>query len=327
MVENIFENKIINIVETKGVAAYPWLDVINKIIGWTCQSVKTNFEQTHKNHYELIVPDKLSSQFKFLNHPIIKINALYNLFPSFGLIGITQNQENKDVEIINITSNIDDNSYMLTNIEIVITVKFDINGNVILKNFESTFIHEINHAFEIFCRLKKHDNIDNMLTSNERHLNNPLNNVIINNILYYLLCETEFNALVSQFYGELSELDSKREDFHDDMLKTDVYSVYKNILDNYETVIDNLSIDDVNILQKHFMEYKIPKYKTIKNITSFKNYVKRKIKYLLNDLIKNCGRVAQLYYTEKEKNNEQPKLSQRRIRLASPYVGSEINKD
>jgi hypothetical protein len=102
---------------------------------------------------------------------------------------------------------------------------------------------------------------------------------------------------------------------------------YKNILDNYETVIDNLSIDDVNILQKHFMEYKIPKYKTIKNITSFKNYVKRKIKYLLNDLIKNCGRAAQLYYTEKEKNNEQPKLSQRRIRLASPYVGSEINKD
>ena len=118
MVENVFENKIINIVETKGVAAYPWLDVINKIIGWTCQTVKTNFEQTHKNHYELIVPDKLSSQFKFLNHPIIKINALYNLFPSFGPIGITQNQENKDVEIINIASNIDDNSYMLTNIEI-----------------------------------------------------------------------------------------------------------------------------------------------------------------------------------------------------------------
>ena len=32
MIENVFENKIINIVETKGVAAYPWLDVINKII-------------------------------------------------------------------------------------------------------------------------------------------------------------------------------------------------------------------------------------------------------------------------------------------------------
>lgn len=314
------ENKIIRIIETRGVAAIPWIDVINKIIGWTRQTVKVNFQQTHKAYYELIVPDKLSSQFKFLRHPIIKIKAIYNLFANFGPIGITQNQENKDVEIVNITSNIDDNIYMLSNIELIITVKFDINGNVISKNFESTLIHEINHAFEIFCRLKKYDNIDNMITSNERYLNNPLNNSHIYNILYYLLCETEFNALVAQFYGELSELNSKRENFHDDMLKTEVYSVYKNILDNYETVIDNLSIDDVNILQKHFMEYKIPKYKTIKNITSFKNYVKRKIKYLLNDLIKNCGRAAGLYYYEKEKNNEQPKRSQRRIRLASPYI-------
>ena len=89
-------------------------------------------------------------------------------------------------------------------------------------------------------------------------------------------------------------------------------------------MIDNLNDDEIYNLQNHCINTKIFHYKKLKNNDTFQNIFKNKIKHLLEILIKNYGRAAGLYYYEKEKNNEQPKHSQRRIRLASPYT--KINK-
>lgn len=289
------ENKIIRIIESRGVAAIPWIDVIDKIVGYTQKTIKELYLQNKKNQYEIIIPENLSSQLTFLYKPLIKVSATYFLFPSDLPLGITQNQEDKEVNIIN--NNID-------GIEIIISVTYDIHGNIRIKNFKSTLIHEINHAFEIFCRFKKYGNIDKMIDSNDKWTEINFNNQILNDILYYLICETEFNALIAQFYGELSELNSDRENFHTDIKKTDSYQIYQNILKNYNNVIDSLNNDEIFKLQNHCIKTKIFHYKYFKNDDSFKNIFKNKVKHLLDVLMKNYGRAAGLYYYEKENSNK-----------------------
>lgn len=298
---NQFEEKQIYLVESRGVAGSPWRPELVAITEYIQRYVKEEWNKTHQNKYTFYIPEKLVDKISFLTKSVIIVEANYRLYSQTEYVGYCQGRDGFDNVIIN---------NKLSGIEIFISVIFDIHGNVKQQSFFSTLIHEINHAFEIYCNMKNDENIQHITTSTNKYYSKIFDNTIINDIMYYLFCDLEKNALVAEIYGQLYELQSKRENFHNDILNTEGYNVYKRIRDNYQTTINDLSESELQELKHHLFTYNVfTSEKT--DDANFKIKLKRKIKYLLNSLIKNICRAASLYYDdieEKEKKQKKNKL-------------------
>ena len=288
---NQFEEKQIYLVESRGVAGSPWKPELVEITEYIQRYVKQQWNKYHQKEINFNVLPKLVDKISFLHNCVIKVKATYSLFSIPNYHGYCKIQDEEECIII-------DNK--INGIEISLFVIFDKNGNVKQKYFFSTLVHEINHAFEIYCNLLKDEEGKYIQKTFDKYYSTNFENPLINDIMYYLFCDSETNALVASVYGELHELKSKRINFHDDILKTEGYNVYRRISDNYIDCIDNLTNEELQELKHHLFKYNVFTSENTDKII-FQKKLKSKIKFLLQRLIKNISRAATLYYDEIEK--------------------------
>lgn len=301
---NQFEEKQIYLVESRGVAGSPWKPELVAITEFIQRYVKEEWNKTHATEINFEVPQNLVDKISFLSNGIIRVKAKYNLFVINDYSGYCKFQDDVDPVII-------DNK--LNGIEIFLSVIYDMYGNVKQKYFFSTLVHEINHAFEMYCTIKKDEDGKYIEKCFNKYYSTVFSNSLINDIMYYLFCDTETNALIASVYGELQELKSKREYFHNDILNTEGYNVYKKIRDNYINTINNLSKEELQHLKHHLFTYNVFTSEKTDDV-DFKRKLINKIHFLLNELLKKISRAASLYYDEVE-NEETKYNSLKKIRF------------
>lgn len=293
-----FEEKEFLLVESRGFAGAPWKKEIDKIISWIRDEVKYIYLTQQLNKIEFNVPQDLCDQISFLTNLQIKcigvhVDDLKKLNRSLGGdVG-----EYKPVKIIQ-----QNNTNVLDGIIINLCFPFKSDGNIIQRYIYGSFIHEINHAYDIYMNMVKNGNYNRFNNSAFKYTKFN-DNTYIQLIIYRLFSETEFNALVASVYGDLKEMNSVRENYSVDILDTQAYKIYNNIKSNYINYVDNLNIDDCKKIYQHFKTYNI-KLKCGKNVNikTFKHVLKYKINHCLKRLLHNIGKVASYYYDENEIN-------------------------
>ena len=124
----------------------------------------------------------------------------------------------------------------------------------------------------------------------------------INLIIYRLFSNTELNALISSVYGDLESIKSERLNFHIDLKITQAYDLYLYIKENLNKIIYFLE-NNTQYIKPFFNELDLNNIKInpyYKNEKGYLKEFKRKTNFQLKLLLKGIGKVASLYYDNKE---------------------------
>lgn len=205
-------------------------------------------------------------------------------------------------------ANIKTNKFI--NCFIIICCFYDENGNAKLGTIIPTIYHEINHAYHAYIIWNRYNhNVRKYQESVSKYKNIidllPDDKKIIKTIIYRLFSETERNAFICNLYGELVAEDIDRYSFGNRLHELETYKEYQYILDNYEKGIEDLTVQECQYLKNAFNRYGIHlPYREIKTSAAFKKAFKLKTKILLDDVIKRFGKVASLWFDEKENNEK-----------------------
>ena len=210
----------------------------------------TKYVKVHHSGKEMVffVPVELVNKIDFFQDVKIKITAVpleYNIEPS-GKFGYA-----KPKPLFDIKTNKFINCY------ISITCQYDKDGNIKWQGLIPNLYHEINHAYHAYViGLKNNYDVGKYEKSVNKYLQSICEvyneNSIVRVIIYRLFSETEFNALVCNFYGELKVNNVTRFNFRDNITKMPAYKLYRKMRDEYESAIDNLSNIECNVLYRCF---------------------------------------------------------------------------
>lgn len=288
------ENKIVRLVEERGVAAFPYRTVIQQIIKWSqtqCAGMRPNNTKT------FTVPVSLTYKIDFVKDLTINI--------------VVEDGENLaykhggGVLYTNLDDTIENGKYS----KAVINIKgYSYYGILYQNTILNSLYHELNHLYEAYKELmstktmslyakgikKSNINID---WFNDNDLNNSLQL-----IFYRLYSETEMNAMIASVFGDLHGINSERENFSKDIKRTQAYKVYNKIkteLPDITYIFKNnpqLVKPMVKLLKKNGFEFN-PYYD---NEQGYVKEFNRRTQYLLKHLIQGIGKVASLYYDSKE---------------------------
>ena len=293
------EKKVITLVESRGVAAFPYRKNISNIIEYI------NKEFSNGNT-EFTIPKKLTVGIDFIDDLEIKIlinNNEQAEFSSGGGNAVINNQQTL-------------NEFgKLPRVDIEIN-GFSYKGILYQRTLTNSLYHELNHVYQAFIELKKYGgriNTTNLYYDiqklrSESEVNNLTSNSQVNNILnmviYRLFIDTELNALISGVYGTLDAIDSKRENFKEDIKQTQAYYVYYQLNKIKYELINYLTEEQLRdfylILRKNGIN--INSYNN--SIHAIKRAIYQKINFNLKRLIKGIGSTASLYYDHAEEVNE-----------------------
>lgn len=277
--------RAVRLVEERGVAGCPYKKEIDAIVQWLADATKVWYKDNQdKQEFQIKIPYKLSSKIDFL--PIdINVTLRLEKYVTHSGGGATPFSINNRTGKINAVI-IDLNGW------------FDSTGRLIRRTLLGPLYHEINHVYDAYY---------SSLSYNKDRFKNSLlrtqissNNKILNWITYRLFSETELNAVVASVYGDLEGMNSDRQNFANDIVLTQAYQLYYEILQDYRNAIDNLSYEEggylLRQLRQHDIKFNIP----IHSLGDLKKALKQKTAFCLKKLIKNIGRAASLWYDRKE---------------------------
>ena len=290
------ENKVIRLVEERGVAGNPYAPQINEIYYFVeqyCHSLSPLFKER-----SIKIPKELTEKINFIKNLEIKVTI----------------ENTRDKSIFNNTGggeatfNLVDDTIIdgKLNSGKISLFAYAYKGSIIGRTFYNSLYHEINHYYEAYNDLMKNGYYkrykNQLIKSNviSNIFSDPNYNNLFNLILYRLFSETEFNALVASVYGDLEGFHSKRENFHEDIKKTQAYYIYQLISKNFRDLYKQINDENIKDIKDIFNIYNIHLNPYGNSTETFKKELSRKTKFLLNQLIKNIGRTASLYYDNQE---------------------------
>lgn len=309
------EQRMVRLMEVRGVAAFPWKDTLRKIERWVeNEFVKPFF--INKDKYVFNVPENLTKEIDFIEDLEIIIELMKD-----------KNGMHKSGGGTNTTffSNRLSREGKMSRGKIKIT-GFFYKRNLFPHTVYISLYHELNHAYESYIDLRKHakdldfetynglpnrmprfvkTSVKGLVDVNIDGLS-PEDNASLNEIAYRLFSETELNALIASVYGDFEARKSARKNFSEDYKRTQAYTVYQHIAPVYKTLFNKL--DDRQIL-----DY-IAALRTFgitfnpygeNSADSLRKELIRKVIYLLKKLIRGIGRVASLYYDETEREERE----------------------
>lgn len=164
--------------------------------------------------------------------------------------------------------------------------------------------HEINHSKDdVERRLNGNHSLNDVLQGEEAKVKYQeayanMRNDLIAYLIYNLFVDTELNAFVSQFYPELENSNTTREQFGEFFKNSYTYKRY----DGFMFIIEQL--EKQNGWEKRAMYYFNTKFKSA---ISFRNWFIGKAKFKASKFYNKICKVANLYYdTIEGKYNEQP---------------------
>ena len=284
------ENKMIRLVEERGVAAFPYRTAINEIMEW-CQKQTTYLTPGQKTAFT--VPKWLTAKIDFVIDLTIDVtvedgeNFAYH--SGGGVLQITWGDR------------IIDGKYDKARIKIQ---AFSYYGDIYERTILNSLNHELNHFYEAWKELARSGTMS--LYSKQAVKGNAnitcltdAYNRKANQIIYRLYCESELNALIAGDYGDLAGFKSHRKRFTKDLKHLQAYYLYTTML---------MDLDDlIFYFQQIHPEHVKPFIQELKRVgielnPYYKNnqgYIKefgRRTKFLLKTLIRGIGKVASLYY-------------------------------
>lgn len=311
---DLFEMKEIMLLEKQGIALYGHYDEMYEIIHFINDAIKENFDKSlYKKklyndinveiaRYKFDVPKFITKNFKDINNFIITVEVIDVIgqlsVKDFKLTGNGSYHMGKYSDVIN---------RKLNNAKIEIQT-YSINQNLISQDFMTSFIHEYNHLEDDRNRLikgkeslidiskREFKNIDDKIASRQTV------NKLLGWIQYMLWDESEFNAWTTSGYAYLKSINSKREDFSDDIKKCEAYKHYKFIRDNIDLLY---SVNDFWIWEEVYEKLKGKELDSFDNnyeniINNIKFKFIRRSEFLLNKFWKKLCKSANLYYNETE---------------------------
>lgn len=327
----IFEEKTIDIVESRGIASYDNRQIIEEIIDIINQYIEiyssyVNWYKEIYNDYkgkhnvkvsdyiQIKIPKEITNKFKefenleliiYVKNIIGNINPYNHITDSLGKNELVLNNE------------INNNKLKLAKITIYCTA---INNKIVKSDFYEAFTHEFNHAYEEYKRKLSNINNNNVKDSltNFKHLNlKQRQKLLISKnevessfgwILYSLWAKNEFNAWVTSSYSYLKGIDSKRENFYFDIKNCEAYELYQNIKNKFLPVIKKCEditmwIHVNNIISYNKMSIDDINEKSLEKIKKFKKRFINKTEKIIDRFWIRLCRNASLWYDEKEKIN------------------------
>lgn len=289
--------KMVWLVEERGIAGCPWKKELDAIALWIRRYVKQEFLNGNFNTISFNVPENLTKPINMFNSLVIHgTSHLGTKFESgSGFFQYEKLQSvNKEIDAKTINS---------TKCQIGIECYHDLTGKVFLHSILMSLYHEFNHMYEAFMDAYNNYNVNRFRQSSDKTKIKLPNNNFINKLIYRLYSETEKNALVNNLYGELKGNNISRNEFNEYLPQTSSYGLYRYFYNSYASVIDRLSPQDCKLLLDYFNQYKISlNINNVNSTTAFKNAFKHKTALLLQDLIKRFGKAASLWFDEKEEN-------------------------
>lgn len=294
------EKKIVNLVEERGVAATPYREPIKQIVTYVRKYIN-NLDKDFGEKFDITIkiPDEITKKINFIETLdiyvyITNVTSL-SYFNSTGGGGSYFKYDNDRI--------IDEK----LNQGIIIVFGYCFRGMLIERTLTNSLIHEINHYYDAYNDLKSNTKYSRMIKQIDKssirnidYFETDDENKLFEQIVYRLFSETEFNALVSSVYGDLMGFHSTRENFQEDIKKTQAYCVYKNILINYKYLYSLINENNFGKIKTLFNTHNINVNPYNQGIKSFVNELERKTKYLLKKLLSGIGRAASVYYDDNE---------------------------
>lgn len=181
------------------------------------------------------------------------------------------------------------------------------NGSLITKTFTSPLSHELNHAAKELAYRKTMNPLDyydyaiekynkaNALSYN----NDEKNDKLIHFLIYRLLDPKEIDAAANAVYEDLNSINSKRQNFHNDIKTTQAYQEYLAFVDLIKQIASVLSNDDwENIRKTMNLISKYKKYNKT-NLELKRDFI-NKLKHNNDYYRRKIGQIASLYYDYSE---------------------------
>lgn len=323
-----FENKVVRLVETRGLAMFSEFYIIDEIIEYIDIFLQKNDNKIyHKGKYENFDGEHIVDISEEIEIEIPQeITQKFSSFNNFNLIVYVSNIKGNIKHRRHIISSqgkcvvlpkheIKDNKLKDVLIEIHCT---SINNSLILSDFYEAFNHEYNHAYENYKRhlnkIKNPEIKTNFEYLKYQNYENRSDLIYSDNsteeafgwILYILWNKTEYNSWVTSAYSYLKGINSDRNSFFLDIKNCEAYDLYQKIKTLYIPEIKECSnlylwVHIYNTISKNKISTnKDNKKEIIKRINNFKEkFIDRSEKQLNKFWIKLC-RNASLWYDEKE---------------------------
>jgi len=288
------EEKIIRLVEERGVAASKYNNVAKEIIKY-CQDFIWKNKFTGTTNF--VLPNEITQKIDFVENLYLEITVTENVNGKF-LSGGGKTTVKYTNEIVN---------GKLKNAKIFIYA-YSYKHVLYTKTILTSLYHELNHVYDYyqdiinnwgFARRYANSAAKSKIDTADIQIDDYLKE-ILELIIYGLFSETELNALITSVYGSLQSCNSERKNFRHDIQESQAYCLYKKIKeilpdlfrainnDNYHQINASLRKSGINIKPYH------------DGLLSFKKEFRKKINFRLNKLIKGIGSAASVYYDDKE---------------------------
>jgi len=304
----LFENKIIRIVENRGM--FPnHRHIIEPIISYVEKYIRENepnneiYLNAAKGQipaflYIVEIPESILKGLSWVYKKSITIkvfdidNETIKIFGYDNLSNYRYAYYN-----VNMEDKLTDNK-LLESLNIKMEA-YSLNGKLFVQNIQSSLYHEITHAYENYSRLlKMNKNVyDALNKTNYRQVSKNLNNEF-NYITYYLLTQYELNANIASSYGDFERMKSERKNFSQDLKNTSAYKTYNIIKNDYLPKLIKLDDQKWGEFQKEIYP------NSTETINAFKKDFIKYVDLKLNDLYRGIGKVASQYYDDHELKNE-----------------------
>ena len=321
---NSYLNKINFLVESRSVASIEYSNIIDEIVSFIENDFNSNeIKISNKKNINISTENNLTgkiSAIKYISNLEIpnnltkKIDIFESLFINVNISNYiikNLNKEDKKFLIKRLSQGTGVTKFIKQNEVINNKLKYGfieininaINSKLLKKSILTSLNHELNHAFEDYFRLISSENKYGMFHSASSHYQLKDNEIVdkydkaFNTICYRLFDNSELSATVSQLYSELKTINSKRENFQNDLKNSTVFNTYNFLINNLNILIELKS-------KEHWDKYRnVFNYGTEQDIIKFKNYFCNKAMFFLKKLYKRMGSAASLYYDEIEKND------------------------
>lgn len=288
------ERKAIRLVEERGVAAFPYRTVCKEIVDY-CKGYISDMEPGDECSFQ--IPYLITRKIDFVDRLIIKVvikdGKNYAHLSGGGKVDLQ------------IDDKIVDGKYEKG----VITIYgFSYYGVLYEPTILNSLYHELNHFYEAWKELTKTGSMGLYARQATKGavevniFNDKKINYWLTTICYRLFAETEFNALVSSVYGDLDGINSKRENFSEDIKKTQAYYNYEDMKKALPYIMREFKKEPELIFRFYetLNRYGIHLNPYTKDAFGLMKEFNRRTKYLLKCLIRGIGRAASLYYDAQE---------------------------
>ena len=297
------ERKAIRLVEERGVAAFPYRTVCKEIINY-CKNYIAGMTPGEESSFQ--IPYLITRKIDFVDRLIIKV-VIKDGENYAHLSGGGQVDLQIDDKIV-------DGKFEKG----VITIYgFSYYGVLYEATILNTLYHELNHFYEAWKELTKTGSMSLyacQATKGAVRVNifdDEKLNFWLTTICYRLFTETEFNALISGVYGNLEGINSERENFSEDIKKTQAYYNYENMKNALPYIMREFKKEPGLIFHfnKTLNYYGIHLNPYTKDAFGLMKEFNRRTKYLLKCLIRGIGRAASLYYDAQEVPQDKKRIT------------------